>query len=559
MRGDVALLDFTELFDGVRLQQTGVTTEAVRAALDNLDPGLRGALEVAAANIEAVHGAQRFREEPVDVVRGVRVWREWRALRRVGVLVPGGRTVYPSSVLMLAIPARLAGCEEIVMCSPPQRDGQIAPAVLAAAGLAGVTEIHAVGGAQAIAAMAYGHESVRRVHKIFGPGNAYVTAAKLAVFGEVAIDMPAGPSEILILTDGSLPATWVAADLRAQAEHAPDARAVLVSTDPAVAAEVRDLVDGGLAEQVRVLTATAFEAAVAFANDFAPEHLTLACAEPERWLTRISAAGSVFLGPYAPAAAGDYATGANHVLPTGGASRSFSALGVDAFGRTMQGQSLDHDGLRRLEPVVDAIAGAENLPAHKESVRVRRTGAASFPALDGPRARGAILQMQPYEWEPPSARIASEAGVPEGDVVRFDTNTSPWPGVALSDVGPLALNEYPDTSYSMLTDALAAYAGVSADAITVGAGADEILDMLAKAYVGAGDPVVLSRPTYAMFRIVSEMAGGRVNAVPAAGLDLDQDRVLKASARARLTWPGNTNNPTGAPLPVGFIKKLPQR
>src|SRR5437764_2741686 len=342
----------------------------------------------------------------------------------------------------------------------------------------------------------------------------------------------------------------------AHAEHAHDARAILVSTDPAVAADVRGLVGGVLAGQVQVLSATEMETAVAFANDFAPEHLTLACGEPDRWLTRISAAGSVFLGPYAPAAAGDYATGANHVLPTGGASRSFSALGVDAFGRTMQGQSLDRDGLRRLEPVVDAIAGAEHLPAHKESVRVRRTRAASFPPLDGPRPRGAILQMQPYEWEPPSARIASEAGVPEGDVVRFDTNTSPWPGVALSDVGPLALNEYPDTSYSMLTDALAAYTWAPADAITVGAGADEILDMLAKAYVGAGDPVVLARPTYAMFRIVSEMAGGRVNAVPAAGLDLDQDRFLKASAHARLTWLCNPNNPTGELLPVGFIEKL---
>ena len=555
-RGDAALLDLTERLDGVRLQQTRVSNEAVRAALDTLDAGLRGALEVAAANIEAVHGAQRFHEEPVDVVRGVRVWRAWRALRRVGLYVPGGRTVYPSSVLMLAIPARLAGCEEIVMCSPPHRDGRVAAAVLAAAGLAGVTEFHAVGGVQAIAAMAYGTESVRRVDKIFGPGNAYVTAAKLAVFGDVAIDMPAGPSEILVLTDGSVPAAWVAADLRAQAEHAADARAILVSTDPAIATDVRGLLDGVLADQVLVLSATEMEAAVAFANDFAPEHLTLACAEPDRWLTRISTAGSVFLGPYAPAAAGDYATGANHVLPTGGASRSFSALGVDAFGRTMQGQSLDRDGLHRLEPVVAAIAGAERLSAHKESVGIRRAGSAAFPGLDGPRPRGAILQMQPYEWEPPSARIASEAGVPERDVVRFDTNTSPWPGVSLSDVGPLALNEYPDTSYTMLTDALAAYAAVSADTITVGAGADEILDMLAKAYVGAGDPVVLSRPTYAMFRIVSEIAGGRVDAVAAAGLDLDQDQFLAASRHARLTWLCNPNNPTGELLPVAFIEML---
>jgi histidinol dehydrogenase len=555
-RGDAALLDLTERFDGVRLRQTRVPSQAMRAALDNLDRGLRSALEVAAANIEAVHSAQRFREEPVDVVRGVRVWREWRPLDRVGIYVPGGRTVYPSSVLMLAIPARLAGCREIVMCSPPQRDGQVAAVILAAAGIAGVTEVHAVGGAQAIAAMAYGTESIRRVDKIFGPGNAYVTAAKLAVFGEAAVDMPAGPSEILIVTDGSVPAPWIAADLRAQVEHAPDARAVLVSTDSAIAAQVRDLVDGDLAEQVRVLTATDLEQAVAFANDFAPEHLTLACAEPDRWLARISAAGSVFLGPYAPAAAGDYATGANHVLPTGGASRSFSALGVDAFGRTLQIQSLDRSGLAQLEPVVDAIAGAERLTAHAKSVRARRSGAAAFTGLDAPRPRAAILEMQPYEWEPPSARIASEAGVPEADVVRFDTNTSPWPGASLSDLGALALNEYPDTSYTMLTSALAAYTGVSPEQITLGAGADEILDLLAKAYVGAGDPVVLSRPTYAMFRIVSEMAGGRVDAVPAAGLELDQDRFLQRSRHARLTWLCNPNNPTGELLPVAFIERL---
>jgi histidinol dehydrogenase len=555
-RGDAAVLDLTERFDGVRLQQTRVSRATMQAALDNLDAGLRTALEVAAAHIEAAHRAQLFQEEPVEVVRGVRVWREWRPLDRVGIYVPGGRTAYPSSVLMLAIPARLAGCSEIVLCSPPQRDGAIAPAILAAAQLAGVTEVHAIGGAQAIAAMAYGTQSVGRVDKIFGPGNAYVTAAKLLVFGEVAVDMPAGPSEILILTDGSAPAPWIAADLRAQAEHAPDARALLVSTDPAVAAEVRELVDGHLAAQVRVLTATEMPEAVAFANAFAPEHLTVACSEPERWLSRISAAGSVFLGPYAPAAAGDYATGANHVLPTGGASRSFSALGVDAFGRRIQVQSLDRDGLCVLEPVVTAISGAEMLTAHAESVRIRRSGSASNPELNGPRPRGAILRMQPYEWEPPSARIASDAGVPETDVVRFDTNTLPWPGASLRDLGALSLNEYPDTSYTLLTNALAAYTGASPDAITVGAGADELLDMLAKAYVGAGDPVVLSRPSYAMFRIVSEMAGGRVEAVPAAGLDLDQDRFLRRSRHARLTWLCNPNNPTGELLPVGFIESV---
>src|SRR5260370_20589878 len=207
------------------------------------------------------------------------------------------------------------------MCSPPQRDGRVALAILAAAGLAGVTEVHAIGGAQAIAAMAYGTESVRRVDKIFGPGNAYVTAAKLAVFGEASIDMPAGPSEILSLTDGSVRAAWVAADLRAQAEHAPDARAVLVSTDPAFAADVRDLVDGELAEQVRVLTAARMDEAVAFANDFAPEHLTVACPAPQRWLAPISAPAPRFLRPHPPPAAGDAAPAANHLRPPRAARR----------------------------------------------------------------------------------------------------------------------------------------------------------------------------------------------------------------------------------------------
>lgn len=555
-RGDAAVLDLTERFDGVRVSQTRVSNLEAQRALDALEPELRAALEEAAAHIEAVHSAQRFKEEPVDVVRGVRVWREWRPLDRVGIYAPGGRAVYPSSVLMLAIPARLAGCREIALCSPPQPDGNVAALVLAAAALAGVTEIHAIGGAPAIAAMAYGTASVRRVAKIFGPGNAYVTAAKLMVFGDVAIDMPAGPSEILVLADGSVPAAWVAADLRAQAEHAPDALAVLVSTDPDFAVKVQDLIGDVPKGQVRLITADTMEQAVAFANDFAPEHLTLACGAADRWLPQVSAAGSIFIGAYAPAAAGDYATGANHVLPTGGASRSFSALGLEAFGRRVQVQALDREGLHRLEPIVDAIAGAEAMTAHRESVRVRRVGSAESLMVAGPQPRGAIQRMQPYEWEPPSARIAIEAGMPEREVVRFDTNTVPWPGASLPSLKTLPINEYPDTSYTALTTALAAYTGSPPEGITVGAGADELLDLLAKAFVGPGDPIILSRPTYAMFRIVSEMAGGRVDVVPAAGLELDQDRFLRRARHARLTWLCNPNNPTGELLPVRFIERL---
>jgi histidinol dehydrogenase len=371
LRGDAAVADATERFDGVRLEHTLVPPAELAAALRNLDPDLRQALLQASERIAKVHRAQRFREEPVETVPGVRVWREWRPLRRVGIYVPGGRTVYPSSVLMLAVPARIAGCAEVVLCSPPQKDGRVAPAILAAAAIAEVTEVHAIGGAQAIAAMAYGTGVVARVDKIFGPGNEYVTAAKLLVFGEVAIDMPAGPSEIVVVADGSTPAAWVAADLKAQAEHAPDAVALLVTPDREFATEVAGLLQSGLESQVRLLLSAEIGSAVDFADAFAPEHLSLACAEPERWLSRISQAGSVFLGANAPAAAGDYATGANHVLPTGGSARAFSALGLEAFGRVMQVQAIEPAGLKELQPIVDRIALAEGLSAHAESVRSR--------------------------------------------------------------------------------------------------------------------------------------------------------------------------------------------
>src|SRR6202162_2124407 len=365
--GDRALLDLTEPYDGVLLTTSRVPKEAWQVALDRLEQSVREALTNATRRIEAVHRAQQFHEETVSVAPGVQVWREWRAFRRVGLYAPGGRTVYPSSVPMMAVPARIAGCAEIVLCSPPQRDGQVAPAILAAAALSGVTEVHAIGGAQAIAALAYGTESIRRVDQLGGSGNAYVPAAKLQVVGEVAIDMPAGPSEVVVISDGSANPQWLAADLRAQAEHSPDAIAVLVTTAPADAAVLEDMPGG----QVRGFHCETLAEAIAFANDFAPEHLTLACREARRWLAQVMAAGSVFVGPYAPPAAGDYATGANHVLPTGGAARSFGALGVRDFGRAIQVQAIDPRGIEAIAAVTDVLARLEEAPWHARSVRLR--------------------------------------------------------------------------------------------------------------------------------------------------------------------------------------------
>jgi histidinol dehydrogenase len=365
--GDRALADLTERYDGVRLTTSRVPKDSWQKALDGLDRNVREALTEAMRRIEAVHRAQQFRDDAVSVAPGVQVWREWRAFGRVGLYVPGGRTVYPSSVLMMAVPARIAGCPEIVLCSPPQRNGRVAPAILAAAALSGVTEVHAIGGAQAIAALAYGTETVHRVDKIVGPGNAYVTAAKLQVVGEVAIDMPAGPSEVVVISDGSTNPQWLAADLRAQAEHSPDAVALLVTTARADAAALDDIPEG----QVRGFHCETIAEAIAFANDFAPEHLTLACRDARRWLSQVMAAGSVFVGPYAPPAAGDYATGANHVLPTGGAARSFGALGVSDFGRAIQVQAIDAGGIEAITSVTDVLARLEALPWHARSVRLR--------------------------------------------------------------------------------------------------------------------------------------------------------------------------------------------
>jgi histidinol dehydrogenase len=365
--GDRALSDLTERYDGVRLMTSRVPKEAWEAALDGLDRTVREALAEEIKRVEAVHRAQQFREQAVSIAPGVQVWREWRAFKRVGLYVPGGRTVYPSSVPMLAVPARIAGCEEIVLCSPPQRDGRVAPAILAAALLSNVTEVHAIGGAQAIGALAYGTETIQRVDKIVGPGNAYVTAAKLQVVGEVAIDMPAGPSEVVVISDGSANPKWLAADLRAQAEHSPDALAMLVTTSIADAVAL----EGVPEEQVRGFHCDGVADAIAFANDFAPEHLTLACRDARRWLSQVMAAGSVFVGPYAPPAAGDYATGANHVLPTGGAARSFGALGVSDFGRAIQVQAIDEGGIGAIASVTDVLARLEALPWHARSVRLR--------------------------------------------------------------------------------------------------------------------------------------------------------------------------------------------
>ena len=385
-RGDAALYEYAERFDGARPVYLRVPAEEIAAALASADPAYLAALRQSIAAIERFHRAQVAEEPAIETAPGVRVWRVWRAIERVGVYVPGGGALYPSCLLMAAIPARVAGCAEVVVCTPGDETGRVPSPVLAAAALAGVSEVYAVGGVQGIGALAYGTESVRRVDKIFGAGSAYVAAAKAVVAGEVAIDLPAGPSEVLIVADESANPAWVAADLLAQAEHGPESACILVSTSAAVAEAVRSAlgqqigqlataatIRESLARNGALLVADSLDAALDFANEYATEHLELQVHDAETLVGRVQHAGSVFLGGWTPEAAGDYTTGGNHTLPTAGYARGFGPLSLEAFGRKMQVQRLDTGGLDTIRATVEMLATTEGLPAHAAAVRARFT------------------------------------------------------------------------------------------------------------------------------------------------------------------------------------------
>jgi histidinol dehydrogenase len=355
------------------------------AARDALPRDLRKALQTMAVNIERFHSSQvPSPEQWVDIAPGIRVGRAWRALDRAAAYVPGGSAAYPSSLLMSAIPARLAGVGEFVVASPAGRDGTLSPALLGAAGLMDVDEFLVMGGAQAIAALAYGTETIRPVDKIVGPGSAWVTAAKLEVLGEVAIDMPAGPSEVMVVADDTADPAHVAADLLSQAEHGPDSPAILVTPSARLAASVelevaRQLPGLPRGEQLRaslgqaglIVETAGLAEAIAFANDYAPEHLSVVVADDEEAFQAIRHAGSLFLGPYAPESAGDYATGSNHVLPTGRLARAYGALSVETFGRWLQVQRVTREGLASIRETVGVVAEAEGLTAHRRAVDIR--------------------------------------------------------------------------------------------------------------------------------------------------------------------------------------------
>jgi histidinol dehydrogenase len=385
-RGDAALIDYTTRFDGVVLkpEQLAITKEEVVTAYASTRREIVFALERAAKNIMKFHKRQLPAESwSTEIEKGITIGRIRRPIDSVGIYIPGGRATYPSTVLMTAIPAQIAGVSRVVACTPPMRDGRINPLTLVAANIAGVETMYRIGGAQAIAAMAYGTETIPKVNKIVGPGNIYVTAAKMLVYGQVDIDFPAGPSEILILADETADAKTVAIDLISQAEHDPDAAAVLVTANKLLANEVEtklrqltrqchsEVVEASLNKNGALLVANSIEDALSFVNNYAPEHLEVMVANPRSILSRIKHAGSIFLGPYSAVSAGDYATGANHVLPTGGDAKIYAGLSIDDFVKRPTFQMVSRAGLIRLRKTITTLAKAEGLPSHARAVEER--------------------------------------------------------------------------------------------------------------------------------------------------------------------------------------------
>ena len=383
-RGDEALREYASRFDGVELSDLRVSEAEIAEAEQRVDEALKQAIAMAAGNIERFHAAQTMQPVEVSTMPGVECVQRAVPITNVGLYIPGGNSPLFSTVLMLAVPARLAGCKHIVMCTPPGKDGKVNAAILYAARLAGVTEIYKVGGAQAVAAMAYGTQSIPRVSKIFGPGNRFVMEAKMQVSrSAVAIDMPAGPSEVMIIADQDADAEFVASDFLSQAEHGPDSQSILLTTSESLAERLPGVIDDSLNRLPRremmlrslshshVIVLRDYDEIMRFANEYAPEHLIINTTDAERLAERVENAGSVFIGPYSPESAGDYASGTNHTLPTSGYAKAYSGVNLDSFTKKITFQRLSPEGLRSIGPTIEIMAENEDLMAHRMAVTVR--------------------------------------------------------------------------------------------------------------------------------------------------------------------------------------------
>ena len=382
--GDSAVYKYTELFDGVSLKSAIVSVKEINKAITEVSEELKEAINLAKKNITKFHSAQKTEKVVVETSEGVSCWQEKRPIQKVGLYIPGGTAPLFSTVLMLAIPAQIAGCKEIVLCSPPNKKGEIHPAILYAANLCGVTKIIKVGGIQAIAGYTFGTESIPKVYKIFGPGNQFVTVAKqLATKFGVAIDMPAGPSELLVVADDSAKASYVASDLLSQAEHGADSQVLLVSTSKELLKEVSKEIEKQLLELPRVDIAQKAinnsksifvendQIALELINEYGPEHFIVCTNNNDFYIKNIENAGSVFIGNYTPESAGDYASGTNHTLPTNGFCKAYSGVNLDSFTKSITFQKISKEGIRSIGNAIEVMAETEGLQAHKNAVSIR--------------------------------------------------------------------------------------------------------------------------------------------------------------------------------------------
>ncbi|HKO14751.1 MAG TPA: histidinol dehydrogenase [Gemmatimonadaceae bacterium] len=570
--GDDALLALARELDGVTLSALEVPRDRWTVALDALDPALRGALQRAADNIARVHRAFLPHTMETSPEPGVVIGRRPEPLARVGVYAPGGRATYPSSVLMGAVPARVAGVGEVILCSPPGRDGLPSGALLAAAKLAGVDRVFAIGGAGAIAALAYGTATVPHVDRIVGPGNAYVAEAKLQVAGIVGIDAPAGPSEILVIGGPHCDPTLVAREMLAQAEHDERAAAVALLVGRRVTSHVRRelaaqiageprraIITEALAVRGAVLDVESVDEALVFANQYAPEHLLLLLddAECAYALPKLRTTGTIFAGTGASNALGDYMTGANHVLPTGGRARSFSGLSVSDFMRITTYQRVDATAAARLAGDVAVFAEAEGLPGHARAARAwhtaasRTAGASSPLASSSPCTRASavtrlarpdILALAPFA-----------AGGPDGrQLIDVSDNTNLWgapPAAlrALREAPPESSARYPLARSQRLKQRLLAYVGLPDADVVTGCGSDDVLDAAMRAFGSPGDVVAASTPTFSMIPRFARLNGLRFAEVPLrdaeTAYDIDAERLVATGAS--IVYVCAPNNPTG--------------
>ena len=554
--GDAALLEFAKKFDRVELASLEVPRAARLAALARLDPGVKAALERAAENLAYVARAQLPVPLAIEVEPGVVVGRRADPLRRVGVYAPGGKAAYPSSVLMGVVPARAAGVAEVVVCSPPGPNGAPPDAVLAAADIAGADRVFAVGGAGAIAAMAYGTRSVPRVDLIVGPGNAYVAEAKRQVAGDVRIDAPAGPSEIVVVADETADPAGVARELIAQAEHDEDACVVALVVGDALAAAVvrevearsalaerRKIVLAALASRGAVLTLGTLDEAWEFVAAFAAEHVLLSVRDPEAALPKVRSAGTVFLGSTTSVAFGDYLTGSNHVLPTAGAARRASGLSVLDFVRWTSWQRVSKEGAARLSADTETLARSEGLFAHAEAAASHAGASPAGTAL--PRERATLESVARYSPDRPPCEI---------DLTDNTNLFGPPPAVlaVLANVTPRSISRYPTPYADDLRVALARAAGVDEKCIVTGCGSDDLLDAIFRAFADPGEAVVYCPPTFSI--VPSFAAANGLRAAPSA---LDSAAILRQGPR--IVYLCAPNNPTGAPLPEGLLSDLLER